>query len=90
MATNQALNNPDNIVSVQVLPWKSVDGTYDVLAQPEGPTAETEGWAVYLRKPSGEAMWVADVEDEPNAEFIGSSYAKHLGVDIEPQPWKQQ
>jgi hypothetical protein len=88
MSTAQATNNPDNIISVQVLPWKSVDGTYDVLAQPEGPTAETEGWAVYLRKPNAEAMWVADVAEEKDADFIGNGYAKHLGVEIEPQPWK--
>jgi hypothetical protein len=83
-------NNPDNIQSVQVVPICEDHVTGEIHVHANGPNEETTGWAVYLRKENGEAMWVADVGTEKDADFIGNGYAKHLGVEIEPQPWKNK
>jgi hypothetical protein len=78
------------VVSIQIMPYYDICmvGEPDqVYLQEKGPDNETNGWAVYLRQDSGEAMWVADASNQKDAEFIGQGYAKHLGVEIEPYPW---
>ena len=76
---------PD-VVSIQVLPVVNDNG--EVTAQPGGPTADTNGWAVYLRNAAGLAPWVADALSEEIAMFIGEALAKKYDVHIESQLWK--
>jgi hypothetical protein len=75
------------VISIQVAPHTQGDPTQEVAVQTDGPNENTVGWAVYLRRETGEAMWVADVSTRQDAEFIGQKYAEHHGVEIEPYPW---
>jgi hypothetical protein len=79
------------VISIQVMPYRADrDATSlsdDITIQIDGPDDSTDGWAVYLRRATGEAMWVADVGTQEDAEFFGQKYAEHHGVEIEPYPW---
>jgi len=87
MNTNN--QQPDPITAIQVVPViESEDENDDIIAQPEGPTDETTGWAVYFRYQSGRAEWAADSDDEDSAMLVGRELAAQHKVEIEQQFWK--
>lgn len=71
--------------AIQVIPF--IDDHGDITPQFEGPTYETNGWAIYERKEDGTAEWFADTGTETHAMFIGRHLATYHSVAIEPQPW---
>lgn len=71
--------------AIQVIPV--IEGLGEVELQFEGPTADTTGWGVYLRKEDGTVEWFADVGNEPDAAYIGVYLASCFGVELEHQPW---
>lgn len=72
--------------AIQVIPIFDDYGEVD--PQSQGPTHETTGWAVYLRKEDGTAVWFADTGSETDAMIIGQHLALHHGIGIEHQPWR--
>lgn len=74
-------------ISIQVVPFEAIEHhcTHDI--QPQGPTANTPGWAIYERKEDGSVEWFADCRDESALMSMAYALARPLGVPIEPRPW---
>jgi hypothetical protein len=101
---NQAEEN--KVVSIQIMPFIEEPAAYDsseyIVEQPEGPTKYTGGYYVRLRmeKPLSHFLdqtaayarlkCVATASSQDDADFIAQAYAARHGVEVEPQPWKQQ
>jgi hypothetical protein len=76
----------EEVISIQVTPF-TIDIHDEVHVQPDGPSVNTEGWAVYARLRSSKVVWIADTAHDKHAEFIGHAFAKLHAVGIESYPW---
>jgi hypothetical protein len=73
------------VVGIQIRPF--LDTGTDIVSQPDGPTPDTTGWAVYLRWNDGEVEWVIDAASQAMAELASRGISQNFDAPIDPYPW---
>ncbi|WP_175946676.1 hypothetical protein [Caballeronia sp. BCC1704] len=77
------------IEKVEVWPmvFEGTEADGRVMRQTEGPSADTQFWAIYKRDSEGFSSWLADHDTKEAAELEAKEQATALRVPVAPYPW---